>query len=387
MRIAIVVPRYGPEIVGGAEMQARGLAESAGRRGWQVEVWTTCARSYLTWANELRPGTERINGVLVRRFRVQVIEAERYTYLDREISRARLRPAEHFDWLECGPHSPALYAYAAAHGAEFDFVLALPYVQAMVHDAAWAAGGRVVVVPCLHHEPLAFIQPLALLLESAHGVLYNSPEEGWLAEGFLGLRPRRSAVLGEGASLPQPPAGPAPGAGAPLLYLGRLEPGKNLSLLYEYARRYVDEGGQLELVVAGTGPLAPPEHPAFRFVGVVSEAEKAALCASALALVQPSLNESFSLTIMESWLAGRPVIVFGGCPVTRGHLKRSRGGLWFSVYPEFVGVIEWLRAHPQAATRMGHNGRAYVQRHFTWEAVLDRLAQILGEWAAVPEAA
>ena len=33
-----------------------------------VEVLTTCAREYITWANDYPEGTEQINGVTVRRF-------------------------------------------------------------------------------------------------------------------------------------------------------------------------------------------------------------------------------------------------------------------------------------------------------------------------------
>ena len=44
MKIAYVTPRYGVEVVGGAEAGARGLAEHlAGDLGWEVEALTTCA--------------------------------------------------------------------------------------------------------------------------------------------------------------------------------------------------------------------------------------------------------------------------------------------------------------------------------------------------------
>jgi len=48
MRVAIVVPRYGAEVVGGAEAQARDFAMAARQRGWSVEVWTNLYRRALT---------------------------------------------------------------------------------------------------------------------------------------------------------------------------------------------------------------------------------------------------------------------------------------------------------------------------------------------------
>src|ERR1700722_19009047 len=68
MKVAHVVPRYGPEIRGGAETGARMLAEHlVAERGYEVEVLTSCSLDALTWRDELAPGTEVINGVTVRR--------------------------------------------------------------------------------------------------------------------------------------------------------------------------------------------------------------------------------------------------------------------------------------------------------------------------------
>src|SRR5689334_17824742 len=50
-RLRIVSPRYGAEVVGGAERLARLLAGSLHGAGWKVEVLTTCARDAATWRN------------------------------------------------------------------------------------------------------------------------------------------------------------------------------------------------------------------------------------------------------------------------------------------------------------------------------------------------
>ena len=69
MKIAIAAQRYGADINGGAELHARYVAEHLARHA-EVEVLTTCAQDYVTWANVLPPGVETINGVTVRRFPV-----------------------------------------------------------------------------------------------------------------------------------------------------------------------------------------------------------------------------------------------------------------------------------------------------------------------------
>ena len=70
MKVAYVVPRYGLEVVGGAELGARMLAERlVSQLGWEAEVLTTCALDTRTWADEYEPGTVDLNGVSVHRFR------------------------------------------------------------------------------------------------------------------------------------------------------------------------------------------------------------------------------------------------------------------------------------------------------------------------------
>ena len=70
MKVAFVVPRYGVEVLGGAEYAARMLAERlVSQLGWDVEAITTCATDIRTWADEYEPGTADVNGVTVHRFR------------------------------------------------------------------------------------------------------------------------------------------------------------------------------------------------------------------------------------------------------------------------------------------------------------------------------
>ncbi len=222
--------------------------------------------------------------------------------------------------------------------------------------------------------------PFRLLMESMWGVMFNSPEEGELATERLGMEIERKYTLGEGviespASVLKNP--PKPGYSALYRPFGG---GRNVPLLYEYVRRFADEGGDVHLKVIGRGPEEPPKHPAFEYVGAVSDGEKMAYLQGALALCQPSLNESFSLVMMESWLAQRPVLVHEDCAVTKGHTARSRGGLWFRSYDDFVGTVAWLRANPALADQMGRDGRAYVRENYTWAGVVEHFAQRVKLW-------
>src|SRR5471032_1389003 len=65
--LLVVVQRYGEEIVGGAETLARVVAEHLAEH-FDVEVATTTALDYWTWANHYAPGDAIVRGVPVHRF-------------------------------------------------------------------------------------------------------------------------------------------------------------------------------------------------------------------------------------------------------------------------------------------------------------------------------
>ena len=74
-----MVPRYGADIRGGAEVGARMLAERlVADRGFEVEVLTTCALDAITWRDELPEGTSVERGVTVRRIRSQAGRNEHF---------------------------------------------------------------------------------------------------------------------------------------------------------------------------------------------------------------------------------------------------------------------------------------------------------------------
>src|SRR5256885_7089410 len=70
MRVLFVVQRYGAQVPGGAELAAREFATRLALRGHATEVLTSCAVSYVDWANAYPPGTEELDDVLVHRLEV-----------------------------------------------------------------------------------------------------------------------------------------------------------------------------------------------------------------------------------------------------------------------------------------------------------------------------
>jgi glycosyltransferase involved in cell wall biosynthesis len=94
------------------------------------------------------------------------------------------------------------------------------------------------------------------------------------------------------------------------LYVGALEPRKNLPMLIE-AWRAVRNTREIDLVLAGKRRADFPElpdEPGLRVLGEVSEADLPALYSGATACLYPSLYEGFGLPVLEAMQCGAAVI-------------------------------------------------------------------------------
>src|SRR5262245_54379007 len=80
MKIAVIVQRYGTEVIGGSESLARQYAHFLQDDG-TVEVLTTCALDHITWRNRYPPGVSHDGNVTVRRFAVDFERGPYWTRL------------------------------------------------------------------------------------------------------------------------------------------------------------------------------------------------------------------------------------------------------------------------------------------------------------------
>src|SRR6516165_4408884 len=354
MKVAFVTPRYGPQVMGGAETGARQLAEHLlAHTDWEAEVHTTCALDAITWADELEPGTSLVNGVPVHRHPSAHGRLREFYELD-GLTRlapgtATLDQAKRWVYYN-GPVSPQLIDAVGASDA--DAIAFYPYLYHPTVAAIGKVRAPAVLHPAAHDEPALYLPVFRGTFGDADAFCYHTASERKLVERWYPVAERPQIVLGLGV-------GESAGAGRAgneltglgdrpyVVSVGRVDEHKGSKMLATYFANYKERHpGPLALVLVGPVSVQLDPHPDIVVTGAVSEADKWDIVHDALVSVSPSALESFSLVVIEAWVDRVAVLVNGSCGPTREHAERSGGGLWFTSYPEFEVALHRLMNDP-----------------------------------------
>jgi glycosyltransferase involved in cell wall biosynthesis len=396
MRLLYVVQRYGHEVAGGAELHCRQFATGLAARGHEVEVLTTCAVNHVDWANFYPEGTVEIDGVTVHRLGVAEPRDDRFfAPLNSRVVWGE-RPVPLYlqeRWMQIqGPDLPGLVPFLVEEASSYDVVVFFTYLYNTAWSGLPAASGLVPTVlhPTAHDEPSMSVRLYDTMFRHPSAFAFSTEEEEALVRRRFGVR-TRSAVIGIGMELDTATDAGAAGLRTAfglgdrpyLLYLGRVEPGKGSEELMDFFAAYKDRNpGPLALVVAGRVVHELPAHPDVVFTGFVDEPTKRSALAGALALVQPSFFESFSMVLTEAWAQSVPALVQGHCDVLVGQARRAGGGLPYKGFAEFETAVELLLEDPALVRAMGAAGRRYVEDNYAWDHVLGRYERLLASAAS-----
>jgi glycosyltransferase involved in cell wall biosynthesis len=442
MRIALIVQRYGSEVLGGSEQLCRLVAERLALQH-DVEVLTTCARDYVTWKNEYPEGSDRVRGVTVRRFataRTRDIESFN-RYSEWIFANPHTRDDE-MEWLkQQGPWCPALLDHLRRQHQQYDVLIFFTYLYATSVLGTEINPGRSVLVPTAHDEPAIKLDIFKDLFNRVAALCYLTESEKQFVQRQFPDRPLLEELIGVGIDIPQQqpyPRMPAPleeesagngdsndesgetakaGTGpetsdadsktddnqstrefpshllergsvfrrrhrlyGPIaLYGGRIDPGKGCEELIEYFSSYVREGGDATLALMGAKLMALPEEPFIRFAGLLSEGERIQALGAATVVICPSPYESLSLLALEAMSVGTPVLVNARSAVLVEHCVRSNGGLWYADRNEFIECLNLLMSDARLRAALGRNGRDYVRKNYRWEVVLGKYERIFAK--------
>jgi glycosyltransferase involved in cell wall biosynthesis len=218
---------------------------------------------------------------------------------------------------------------------------------------------------------------------AADAVITSSTYTRDLIAARLGVGDDRIYVCPPGAptwsSLGDGPNTPAEGY---LLFLGTLEPRKNLGLLLDvYERLARGPGRPPQLLVAGgSTPAAdewlarirrPPLDDLVHHAGYVADDLRETLYRGARALLMPSLDEGFGLPALEAMSAGVPVLAS-----SRGALPEVVGDAGALIDPDDVGAwtsaVERVWRDPGWAHQLASAGLERA-RAFSWTRTVARV--------------
>lgn len=167
-----------------------------------------------------------------------------------------------------------------------------------------------------------------------------------------------------------------------LLFVGSLQPRKNLSRLLAAWEKIHSEFTHIELVIVGTsGPqfqtssdhtsVAASSH----FLGYVPDADLPALYSTALGLIHPGLYEGSGLTLLEAMACGCPVLAANNTALPE---VIGDAGVYFDPYsfPDLADKMRVFILDESLWAKIRQLGDERV-RLFTWERACDRFHEAL----------
>jgi glycosyltransferase involved in cell wall biosynthesis len=278
-------------------------------------------------------------------------------------------------WLWGCEQAATRWGAEVIHGPDF----AVPYLARRpsvmtVHDLSpW-------MDPAWHGAAARVRRRTPWLLRTRRAAMVITPTET-VRRQLLGrwrLEPDRVVAIAEAAAgwlSPVEAAGNSPERTPYFLFLGTLEPRKNLETLLE-AWRVVRREREVDLVLAGRrradGPTFAPE-PGLRLLGEVPDSELAGLYSGAVALVYPSHYEGFGLPVVEAMQCGAPVIASSAVAEAAGD-----AACYFAGGNDLAEAMRRMVSDPgrRAAWREKSLVRA---AEFSWERAAKRTRQVYRE--------
>lgn len=403
-RVAIVVQRCHPDIVGGSETLAWHYATLL-RDAYEVDLLTTTAVDTAEWANTLPAGIERKDGIRIRRFPVTIGRSKYWSGLNDRLMEAFRSfvpgrangAAPELRWTIAlqeefirhqGPYSEPLLQFIRKNWRDYRAIFFITYLYPTTYfGIQQVPAGNAFFVPTLHDEIPAYLPAFKYSARRARELVWLTAAEQRVGQKLWGDLPGRVVAMAIDTELRAPHLSPAPY----LLYCGRVDPNKGCRELFEYFITFKANYPQnnLRLIITGIDDIPVPNHDDIEFRGFVSAEEKFRLMAGAFMFVTPSPNESFSIVTLEAMAQNTPVLVNNVSAVLADHVKDSEAGRTYSDYDSFAGALNDVLATEAGRVQMGGRGRDYVLARYQTDRIKESLIAAVescsvGERSALP---
>ena len=338
-----------------------------------------------------RPGSEIVNDVPVRRFRVdQPRDPHVFGRWSERVFNHSHSYLDELKWLSAeGPKSTSLLRHLQSADAGYDYVFFFSYRYYHSYHGTKALPSRAILVPTAERDEAIGLALSPRIFRGVRALMYNSPEEKRLIQSVSNNHEVPGVVVGIGSDIPSRPQGERFRQkygieGRFALYVGRIDQNKGCKELFSFFLKGLDALPKgLQLVLIGKEMLPIPDHPRIRHLGFLDDQDKFDALAASDLLLMPSYYESLSMVALEAWALGKPVLVNGKCEVLRGQCVRSRAGLYYETQAEFVETLRAISESRGLNAAFSANGREFFQRHYAWPVIeqkyLDILAQVKEE--------
>lgn len=383
-KIAFVVQRNGKEVTGGAEAYCFQIAKLM-KDDWDIEIITTCALDYMTWDNYYDEGLEIVDGVSIRRFKVdKPRDVEKFNQYSNKIlpnaKKASLEDSKKWMNLQ-GPVSNSLLNYVKENKDYYEKFIFFTYLYATTYLALPLVEEKAYLASFAHDEVPIYLPIWDEWFKKPRKIIFSTIEE----KDFLDKRfPNISFIgdtIGIGVDIPKDISNirfrQKYDIYAPyILYVGRIDESKGCKELFDYFLKLKEEHNiQLKLVLAGKSVIDIPKHKDIIHLGFIDEQTKFDAIDGCEFLINSSPFESLSMVLLEAWSLNKPVLVTAKAEVMVGQCQRSKGGLWYKDYEEFKNNTFYLLEKSFEFRDM----KKFVDDNYSWEVIRDKYKRITND--------
>lgn len=374
-KIAIVVQRFGEDIMGGAERHAFILAKNLSKY-FDVTVLSTCAKDYYSWKNEYSASESFVHSVRLIRFKTDFERnKKRFDKISSDVFDSNDQELNEVWMKEQGPFSSDLFEYLKDNDGKFEAFIFFTYLYAStVLGFREITKSKKILIPTAHDEKPIYLSIFQDVFKNADAIIYNTEQEKSFVNDLFQNNDVKSLVAGIFVEIPDDFKNLENSNSNFFTYIGRIDENKGLNELFEF---YSSQKIKKPLVLAGKKYLDIPKNISYK--GVISENEKFNLICSSDFIIIPSKFESLSMLLLESFLCSKPVLVNGNCQVLKEHCLRSNGGLWYDDDKMFFDAIDWFENNKELAVGMGKNGKKYFDENYSKEIVMNKILDFINE--------
>ncbi|AMR31362.1 hypothetical protein A0256_07955 [Mucilaginibacter sp. PAMC 26640] len=405
-KIAFIVQRYGLEVNGGAEFHCRILAEHL-KDTYDVTVLTSCAKNYLTWADEYAEGETLINDIKVIRFATNTMrDRKKFRVLNRKFKKRKpyqkvlrylglldfyeklvpsnITQEDNDNWVkEQGPYLPGLINYLEENQQQYHALIFFTYLYHPTIFGIKVAPEKSILIPTAHDEAPIYFPFFKPFFKTPKAIMYNTESEKSFVNTLFNNGDIYSNIAGVGVEATEPAVKhdvkTLLKTDAPyFIYIGRIDSGKGCQVMFDHFLAYVKATTtDVKLVLVGQAFMKIPRHPAIIEMGFVDEDVKINLLQNAQALLMPSFYESLSMVTLESMAYGIPVIANEGCEVLKDHIDKSQAGFVYHDYAGFKTAADKIIKQQTDVALLSSNAKKYVAKNYTWETVINKFNKMI----------